>query len=451
MPRCSPSVGSPATCSASKCSGAPRRALQYCLCLASALHLCGFNASAQEARQRHPSAHLLQSNTPLHLLCPADLYIGSIGAAVAVREGTCPVRVTHVLTAAASLKPPAPAVESKTVPLLDAPTQDIRAHFEESSAWIASALAAGGSVLVHCFAGKSRSATLIAAFLMSQGHALASCLELLRARRPVIMPNIGFLRQLAAYEAELVSRGVIPQANVRPVPDWAVAGAARRVTHDAQTEVSAAEQTRGVAGQGAVASAAATASPLPPSGVPLPAVLPPVAADVPPFESASVARSSRTSAEMSEALGGGEADSPTLSAAPSPFVPGDQPGWAEGDAEEEEDVDLAAPAPDPARPPRPAAPQLAPLLPGLPLHAPALPTTSASPGPGWGGRDALPALPLRRGTSSNSLYALTSEVGEGDGWSSPRPVSADALQGPALAAAVQGMAQSLQPHVRWQG
>ncbi|CAE7788028.1 DSPTP1, partial [Symbiodinium sp. KB8] len=251
---------------------------------------------------------------------PFHLYIGSIGAAVAVREGTCPVRVTHVLTAAASLKPPAPAVESKTVPLLDAPTQDIRAHFEESSAWIASALAAGGSVLVHCFAGKSRSATLIAAFLMSQGHALASCLELLRARRPVIMPNIGFLRQLAAYEAELVSRGVIPQANVRPVPDWAVAGAARRVTHDAQTEVSAAEQTRGVAGQGAVASAAATASPLPPLGVPLPAVLPPVAADVPPFESASVARSSRTSAEMSEALGGGEADSPTLSAAPSPFV-----------------------------------------------------------------------------------------------------------------------------------
>jgi hypothetical protein len=52
----------------------------------------------------------------------------------------------------------------------DSPEAELSSHFDACFAFISEALAAGGGVLVHCFAGRSRSVTVLLAFLMRQQH-----------------------------------------------------------------------------------------------------------------------------------------------------------------------------------------------------------------------------------------------------------------------------------------
>ncbi|CAF3331984.1 unnamed protein product [Rotaria socialis] len=61
-------------------------------------------------------------------------------------------------------------------------------------------------ILVHCNLGISRSTTLILSYLMKTYNAtLLEAFKYLRHRRPIVCPNVGFLRQLIDYEFELFS------------------------------------------------------------------------------------------------------------------------------------------------------------------------------------------------------------------------------------------------------
>jgi hypothetical protein len=61
-----------------------------------------------------------------------------------------------------------------------------------------------GGVYVHCYAGVSRSATLVIAYLMChRGLSLIEAMRRVRRARPVICPNTGFMEQLAVYEDRL--------------------------------------------------------------------------------------------------------------------------------------------------------------------------------------------------------------------------------------------------------
>ena len=65
----------------------------------------------------------------------------------------------------------------------------------------------GGRVLVHCYAGRSRSATVCLAYLMtSLDLSLDAAFEHVRARREVIDPNLNFMRQLQDYRQRLDSQ-----------------------------------------------------------------------------------------------------------------------------------------------------------------------------------------------------------------------------------------------------
>ncbi|XP_075993561.1 dual specificity protein phosphatase 18 [Genypterus blacodes] len=79
-----------------------------------------------------------------------------------------------------------------------------------------------GKTLVHCTAGRSRSPSLIMAYLMRyEGATLRQAHELVLQQRPYIRPNAGFWRQLLAYERTLfgsntlrmvsTSAGVLPE------------------------------------------------------------------------------------------------------------------------------------------------------------------------------------------------------------------------------------------------
>jgi len=63
---------------------------------------------------------------------------------------------------------------------------------------------AAGAVLVHCYAGVSRSAALVAAHLMTRlGLSLTEAMARVRAARPEADPNPGFVAQLRRLEGRL--------------------------------------------------------------------------------------------------------------------------------------------------------------------------------------------------------------------------------------------------------
>lgn len=81
---------------------------------------------------------------------------------------------------------------------LDERDAPISRYFDESAAWIDARIARGTHVLIHCWAGKSRSVTLALNYMVSKRgwRDAATALEHVRAQRSVAGPNAGFMRQL---------------------------------------------------------------------------------------------------------------------------------------------------------------------------------------------------------------------------------------------------------------
>jgi hypothetical protein len=107
--------------------------------------------------------------------------------------------IQQILTIGKEL-PPHQTDEFKTmyISLDDAPHENISDHFSTAHDFISKA-----PTLVHCYAGISRSATLVLAYLiLTEGHTLRSALEHCRKVRPIVNPNHGFLQQLSTFEKE---------------------------------------------------------------------------------------------------------------------------------------------------------------------------------------------------------------------------------------------------------
>jgi len=97
--------------------------------------------------------------------------------------------------------------------LSDDSTENIRAVFSQASRWISESLdpstnseensEKASKVLINCWAGISRSATLALAFLIEQRNMdLKQAVKQVKLARDVA-PNRGFLMQLVQYEKEL--------------------------------------------------------------------------------------------------------------------------------------------------------------------------------------------------------------------------------------------------------
>jgi protein-tyrosine phosphatase len=76
----------------------------------------------------------------------------------------------------------------------DVPTTRLAPHFGDCIKFIYNAIASGGKVLVHCWAGVSRSATIVIAYLMRMHEMqLGLAFNLVRTKRMIVNPNHGFM------------------------------------------------------------------------------------------------------------------------------------------------------------------------------------------------------------------------------------------------------------------
>lgn len=138
------------------------------------------------------------------------LFIGALGAAHN-RRALLAAGITHVVSACAEAAPTFPAeVAHLHVRIRDERGASIGEHFAETFAFIERALEQGGAVLVHCVMGRSRSACLVAAYLVRKERVSLLCaLGQIRAARPCIAPIPSFAVQLLRLERSL---GVAPLA-----------------------------------------------------------------------------------------------------------------------------------------------------------------------------------------------------------------------------------------------
>ena len=69
----------------------------------------------------------------------------------------------------------------------DRDNEDLGQHFEKAVEFIDNAIESGGTILVHCIAGVSRSASCVIAYLMKKrGMSLDEALAHTKSRRPAV-------------------------------------------------------------------------------------------------------------------------------------------------------------------------------------------------------------------------------------------------------------------------
>lgn len=140
------------------------------------------------------------------LLVDSGLYIGTaadLNDSQALRSAA----VTHVLSVdsedpAAKLLAADGNVRLKWINVLDEATSDLLSRLDDCFLFIREAVEGGSAALVHCQAGRSRSATVVTAYLMKT-HKLGftEAYQRLRALKADVQVNSGFEEQLRLYES----------------------------------------------------------------------------------------------------------------------------------------------------------------------------------------------------------------------------------------------------------
>lgn len=124
----------------------------------------------------------------------------------------------HIIVAAYGLWEMFPQdFKYKRIDVIDSKYSSLRPYFQEVADYIHDAVSQNEKVLVHCVAGVSRSASLVAAYLiLTQGYTPLDALKTIRAARPQVNPNESFLNELHTLEPHLyIAEAQTPGARAR--------------------------------------------------------------------------------------------------------------------------------------------------------------------------------------------------------------------------------------------
>lgn len=113
-----------------------------------------------------------------------------------------------------------PMLQGLRVPVDDSPHDEdvMEQHLPRAVEAICESVRSGRNVLVHCYAGQQRSATVVAAWLMaSTGLGVREAKQLVKAIKPETFPMPTFTSSLAAYRARhLLRRPAVPTLLQQP-------------------------------------------------------------------------------------------------------------------------------------------------------------------------------------------------------------------------------------------
>ncbi|XP_055702255.1 dual specificity protein phosphatase 18 [Phlebotomus papatasi] len=180
--------------------------------------LCVLSSGIEERQNPSNSLNGLSQILPSLYLC---------GAGAARPDVISDLGVTLIVNVAPELPDtplPEPPPAYMRVSVLDKGENDIRTHFDEVTSRIETERLKKGVTLVHCVAGVSRSTSFCLAYLIRYfGMTLRDSFLYLKATRPQIRPNVGFFRQLIAYEEEVLGLSTVSmifiEAIGQEVPD----------------------------------------------------------------------------------------------------------------------------------------------------------------------------------------------------------------------------------------
>ena len=153
-------------------------------------------------------SQLALNNVDAHEIAPG-IWLGALSAAEDKRF-LKQQRISHVLTVLPHDPPKVPArIALLQIKVADNSLSLIGFHFNAACDFVDSARSGGGTVLVHCWRGISRSATMVCAALMRhEGLTASQALARVQEHRSFADPNPAFRTQLSIFETHHCSRDI---------------------------------------------------------------------------------------------------------------------------------------------------------------------------------------------------------------------------------------------------
>lgn len=135
---------------------------------------------------------------PVHII--DNIYLGSRAATVDA-DKLVEQNIRYILVAGKMIINIYPNVIYYILPIEDSTKQNILSYISDAMTFIKQSQNEDSNILIHCMAGKSRSASFVIAYLIKYyGYTYHKAYKYVKSIRSVCRPNVYFVKQLKEYE-----------------------------------------------------------------------------------------------------------------------------------------------------------------------------------------------------------------------------------------------------------